>query len=262
MLSPLLALCLSAWPSAEAPLQVLPLPPRADAGTGRKLRIYVDAGHGAKDNHGASSCTCENEEDFTLRTAKALAEALLATGRFEVRLSRKDDEKPSYLTRTAEAEQWKADLMLGVHFDVRGVAYPYEPEPGRACWRAPLLGEDGQDSAGFAVLWSDEDAATHPERTKSARFGRALAARLAAAGLKPYGGYDYQGLYDPDEVPGGFIDRHVPGRRIWMLRKPKVPSLIIETHHALDLEERQRWQEQKTHQAFAAAVAAGLLDGG
>ena len=262
VLQPLLALWLTAWPSPDAPLQLLPLPAPSDAGARRKLKVYVDAGHGAKDNHGASSCTCENEEDFTLRTATGLAEALKATGRFEVRLSRAGGERPSYVARKAEAESWKADLLLGVHFDVRGVAYPYEPAPGLACWRAPLLGEDGQRSAGFAVLWSDEDAASHPERGKSARFGRAIAARLAEAGLTPYGGYDYQGLYDPDEVPGGFVDRHLPGRRIWMLRKPVVPSLIIETHHALDLEERQRWQEQKTHQAFAAAVAAALLEAG
>ncbi len=262
MIRPLVALWLAAWPAPGAPLQVLGLPPAADAGRARKLKVYVDAGHGAKDNHGAASCTCENEEDFTLRTAQALAGALRATGRFEVRLSRKGDEKPSYAARVAEAEQWKADLLLGVHFDVRGAAYAYEPEPGRSCWRAPVLGDDGQDSAGFALLWSDEDVATRPERARSAHFGRGIATKLAAAGLKPYGGYDYQGLYDPDEVPGGFVDRHLPRRRIWMLRKPKVPSVIVETHHALDLEERQRWQEPQTLEAFGAAVASALLEEG
>jgi N-acetylmuramoyl-L-alanine amidase len=256
----LVALLLTVWPSPGAPLQLVPLPPVPDAGAHRKLRIYVDAGHGAKDNHGAASCTCENEEDFTLRTADALARALIATGRFDVRQSRKGDEKPSYVARTADAEKWKADLLLGVHFDVRGQAYPYEPEPGKACWRAPLLGEDSQDSIGFAVLWSDEDAKTRLERALSAKLGRSIALKMAAAGMRPYNGYDYQGLYDGDETPGGFIDRHVPRRRVWMLRKPRVPSIIIETHHALDLQERERWQESKTHEAFAAAVAAALLD--
>jgi N-acetylmuramoyl-L-alanine amidase len=254
----LLWLWLTAWPSTHPPLERVALPAQA---TARKLKVYVDAGHGAKDNHGAVSCTCENEEDFTLRTASALAAALGATGRFEVKLSRSGDERPSYLTRTVEAEKWKADLLLGIHFDVRGVAYPWEPEKGKQCWRAPLLVDDETDAVGFALLWSDEEAATHPERSRSADFGRAIALRMAEAGMRPYRGYDYQGLYVADDAaPGGFIDRHRPRQRVWMLRKPRVPSIIIETHHALDLEERARWDEPATLEAFGAAVAAGLLD--
>jgi N-acetylmuramoyl-L-alanine amidase len=46
-----------------------------------------------------------------------------------------------------------------------------------------------------------------------------------------------------------------------MLRRPRVPSVIIETHHALDFEEAERWKEPRTLEAFAAAVAQGLVDG-
>lgn len=257
-MAPLLALVLSAWPADTTSLKVLALPPTPDAGTkAPKLRVYVDAGHGSKNNHGAASSSCENEEDFNLRTAEALVKALAATGRFELKLSRTGDAKPSYKTRVAEAEKWKADLILGIHFDVRGMAYPHEPEPGKVCWRAPLLGEEGQDSSGFSVLWSDEDAKTRPERAGSAKWGRALAIALAHSGMTPYNGWDYTGLYLTDPVPGGFIDR----RRVWMLRTPTVPSVIIETHHALDLREWARWGEPKTHEAFAAAVAAALASG-
>lgn len=251
-MSHLLWVFLAAWPAAQSPLQVLALPGAPDAGRPAKLRIYVDAGHGTKGNHGAVSSLCENEEDFTLRTAQALMKSLAATGRFDLKLSRTGAARPSYAARVAEAEQWKADLIVGLHFDVRGSAYPWE--------RAPLKGEDGGDAAGFSVLWSDEDAATRPERAKSAAFGRSVARKLAAAGIRPYSGWDYVGLYAADETPGGFIDRHVPRRRVWMLKKPRVPSIIIETHHALDLEERARWDEAATLGAFGAAVAAALLD--
>lgn len=250
---------LAAWPSSGAGLQTLTLPPPADAGAAARLRVYVDAGHGAKNNHGASSCTCENEEDFALRTAEALIKSLGATGRFELKLSRTGDARPSYAARVAEAERWKADLILGIHFDVRGSAYPYEPEPGKQCWRAPVIQAPGEETGGFAVLWSDEDSATRPEREGSARFGRSIARKMALAGLLPYGGWDYEGLYAGDEVPGGFVDRHLPRRRVWMLKKPKVPSVIVETHHALDLLERARWDEPATLEAFGAAIAAALL---
>lgn len=255
----LLWVFLAAWPSSGSGLQLLKLPDPPDAGKVAKLRVYVDAGHGAKDNHGAVSCTCENEEVFTLRTALALVKSLEKTGRFELKLSRSGEQKPSYAARVAEAEKWKADLILGIHFDVRGSAFPYEPEPGKVCWRAPVIEEYGQETGGFSVLWSDEDATTRPEREKSAQFGRAIAIKMAESGMTPYGGWDYQGLYDKDAVAGGFIDRHIPRRRVWMLKKPKVPSIIVETHHALDLQERARWDEPATLEAFGAAVAAALL---
>ena len=45
-----------------------------------------------------------------------------------------------------------------------------------------------------------------------------------------------------------------------MLRRPRIPSVIIETHHALDFEEVARWREERTLEAFAAAVAQGVVD--
>lgn len=45
-----------------------------------------------------------------------------------------------------------------------------------------------------------------------------------------------------------------------MLRGPQIPSVIIETHQSLDREEVLRWREDRTHDAFAAAVAQGLID--
>ena len=39
-----------------------------------------------------------------------------------------------------------------------------------------------------------------------------------------------------------------------------VPTVIIETHHALDYEEVERWREMRTRNVFANAVTKGLLD--
>jgi N-acetylmuramoyl-L-alanine amidase len=84
---------------------------------------------------------------------------------------------------------------------------------------------------------------------------------MQAAGFLPYDGNDYIGLYEDDpKSPGVFVDRHQPGRRIFFLRKPSMPSVIIETHHALDPREERRWREEKTLQAFGASLAAALSD--
>jgi N-acetylmuramoyl-L-alanine amidase len=47
---------------------------------------------------------------------------------------------------------------------------------------------------------------------------------------------------------------------VYFLKASSVPTIIIETHHALDPVEVARWDELKTADAFALAVAQGLLD--
>ncbi len=237
------------WPAASTPLTVakVEFPP----GFGKK-RIYLDAGHGAPGNEGNSSVTCEPEESFTLRVAQELARRLEATGHFRVKLSRKPGQRPTYPGRLEEAERWQADLFVSLHSDARGEASWWMASPDQWCLR--------NDAApGYSVLYADDI----PEPLLSRRLilARALARRMGDAGFYPYGGEDYVGLYDPDsEQPGTFVSRHQPGQRIFVLRKPPMPSVIIETHHALDLEEVARWREERTLEAFAAAVAQGVVD--
>lgn len=235
------------WPSSLAELTPPELTIRKK---GRRIRIYLDAGHGAPGNSGTQSAFCETEEDFTLRVARHLAERLRATGRFVVKLSRDGAKRPRYQDRVREANEWKADAFLSLHMDARGYATAWEPSPGKFCWRS-------DDTPGFAILWSDDA----PQKLKQRRvsLAREIAAQLQTTGFLAYDGVDYTGLYEGDEQPGVFVDRHVPGRRIYVLRRPKVPSVIIETHHALDVRETTRWREPRTLDAFSDAVTAALL---
>ena len=84
---------------------------------------------------------------------------------------------------------------------------------------------------------------------------------LIQAGFPPYGGEEYGGpLPHRDRAQGLFINDETSAQRIWFLRKLAVPTVIIETHHALDYEEVARWREMRTRNLFAFAVAKGLLD--
>jgi N-acetylmuramoyl-L-alanine amidase len=240
---------LPSWPAPGAPLKVQPLTvPKGF----RKKRIYLDAGHGYRDNRGNSSVTCEDEADFTLRVAEELARRLEATGHFRVRLSHKAGQNVAYRARISQAEGWRADAFVSLHSDARGMASRWAPAPGMPCLR--------QDATpGFSVLWADDTA--DPLKTRRVTLARALSQRIAETGLPPYSGVDYEGLYAGDpEHPGVFVDRHEPGRRIMVLRRPRIPSVIIETHHALDFEEAARWKEDRTLEAFSSAVAQGLVD--
>ncbi len=246
-----LLLCAStaraAWPAADAALTPPPLP----AGK-RVLRVYLDAGHGAPGNKGASSVFCEDEQVHTLFAAQRVAQALEQTGRFKVKVSRKAHGEAPYKRRLEAAQAFGAEAIVSLHSDARGTARPWETPFGKACLR-------NDDTPGFAVLWSDD--ADPPLKGARERLAVSVARRMARTGFLPYDGADYPGLYDPTPgQAGAFVDRHLPGFRIFFLRRPEIPSVIVETHHALDLLEVTRWREARTLDAFAAALAAGLLD--
>jgi N-acetylmuramoyl-L-alanine amidase len=234
------------WPMPLAPLKQLALPKAS-----RKYRVLVDAGHGAPGNEGNTSLHCEKERDVMRQVAFGLATRLSLMGPFEVRLSRDGEEQPSYAARKQLAEAWPADVVVSLHSDVRGESQPYV-EPGCTSQR-----NDGRP--GFSVLWSSEAASALAARRRALAW--AMTGALTEAGFTPYGGEEYGGLYLTEtEHKGSFINDETSGKRIWFLRKLDVPTIIIETHHALDYEEVARWREMRTRNVFAFAVARGLLD--
>jgi N-acetylmuramoyl-L-alanine amidase len=86
-------------------------------------------------------------------------------------------------------------------------------------------------------------------------LARALGVALADAAFPPWVGDNYEGLYVQDAVPGVWRDR----RNLYLLRAPTVPSILIETHNALDTRETLRWEEPETLDAFGRAMITGLL---
>lgn len=236
-----------AWPAEAALLhpQSVVVPARL---AGRI--VAIDAGHGAPGNTGARSARCRAEADVVEPVARMVAETLRQAG-LEVVELRPPGERPTYTERLRRLQASGAELMISIHGDIRGEGRPWSPSEGCAGLRL-----DGE--RGFSVLWSDEDPARTPARE---RLARALGARLSAVGLPAYAGGDYVGLYDPTRgAPGVFVDRHLPRQRIRFLRRPTVPSVIVETHHLLDPDEEARWREPAVHRAFAQALLAGVVD--
>ena len=172
------------WPNAGAPLT----PPSVSVPAAvRAQRVFIEAGHGAPGNTGNTSSWCLAEEDVTRALASDLGDRLLGLGPWQVRLAREGEDRPAYRTRIRAAEGWSADALISIHSDIRGAGRPWQP-PGmdRTC-----LHNDTQP--GFSVLWSDEGAAGLVSARRD--LARALGQRMAEAGLTPYRGNDYVGLY-------------------------------------------------------------------
>lgn len=238
------------WNEAVGPVHALVPSFSADFGT---RRVFVDPGHGAENNPGNSSCICQDEQDFTLDVAQNVANWLRSTGHFEVLLSREGDKRVAYAARVGAATAWGADIFLSIHSDIRGQTGETQlVGPDKVC-RVNL------GAPGFSVLLSEDG----PEALVAARknLARNTARRMREAGFGAYTGTEYGTLYaeDPDES-GVFLDRHAYEQRIFVLWKPTMPSIIVETHHALDPREVQFWSLGSTHAVFASVIAASLVD--
>jgi N-acetylmuramoyl-L-alanine amidase len=254
--SPILGVLLaSALPAEES--SAPPLYPRSGAAFStlevrfpkhfHKKRIFVDPGHGTAGNEGSTTALCDKEQDVVLTIARALGRTLESSGHFEVALARTSSRGPSYEERLRAAERFGADAILSIHLDARGTAALSTCANG-----ATALRNDAE--MGFGVLLSDRGGSRIVSKRRE--LSRAIAKRLEEVGFPPYDGFDYEGLYLGDSVEGVFVDR----RGLFMLRRPKIPSVIIETHHGLYLDETRLWREARTLEAFGDAVHAALLD--
>jgi len=217
----------------------------------RPIRLLLDAGHGALDNAGNTSTYGVEEQEFTLDLAQDVRAELEATGWFEVRTSRAAGELTAYAARIDAARAMGADAFVSLHSDVRGAARSWSPLPGLET-RAAL------DAPGFSVLFSDEGEAGLVARRRT--LAAAIADSMRGAGFFPYGGAEYEGLYAADAAcAGSFVDRHEDRKRIFVLRRTSIPSVIVETHNALDPREAARWDESFTRRAFALSLARALV---
>lgn len=225
----------------------LPLPPLSS-----RIRIAIDAGHGAPGNTGNEGCHCQPEADETRVEAHELARRLAWLG-FEVLETRTAEVGDRYVARIAAIERFRPQLVVSLHTDARADAWPARPSPdGGVCW------QNGADP-GFSVLWSDEGPAAIVERRRE--WGRAVSRALRSAGFLAYDGNDYGSLYRFDDEPGCFIDDRPKRQRVYFLRATtRAPVIIVETHHALDPVEVARWHDAATHDAFATAIASAALE--
>ncbi len=233
------------WPEADAPLHHPVIGVPADL---RSHRVFVVAGHGAGENKGNLGCRCVREEVFALDAASQLSARLAATGLFEVTEARSGEARPSYPARLRHLARSRSEILIELHSDARAI-------PVATAERS--VGEDPclctEVDPGLSVLVSDDGgAALNAARLSLARH---VADALGEAGFPLYDGNRYGDKYDRDTTPGVFLDR----RGLMMLRRPKVPSILIETHNALDPREAARWEEPRTRDAFGRAMIDALV---
>jgi N-acetylmuramoyl-L-alanine amidase len=94
-----------------------PLPRVTPARGDNPPLVVIDAGHGGQDPGAASPFTDRPEKDITLAIALAMRDALAASGRVRVAMTREDDRYLVLEDRYRIARRLDADLFISIHAD-------------------------------------------------------------------------------------------------------------------------------------------------
>jgi N-acetylmuramoyl-L-alanine amidase len=121
------AVDLAQWTARPTYKVSVPVPPPARRvalprvrGDDTRPLVVIDAGHGGVDPGAINPVTGLREKDVTLRIARAIRDALLASGRVRVALTRDDDRFLVLRERYGIARRLKASLFISVHCDSVG----------------------------------------------------------------------------------------------------------------------------------------------
>jgi N-acetylmuramoyl-L-alanine amidase len=93
------------------------LPRIAGAGDPARPLVVLDAGHGGRDPGATSPFGGRREKDVTLAIATALRDALAASGRVRVAMTREDDRYLILKDRYQIAREMGAELFISIHAD-------------------------------------------------------------------------------------------------------------------------------------------------
>ena len=196
-----------------------PLPRVTPARGDNPPLVVIDAGHGGHDPGAASPFVGRPEKDITLALALAMRDALAATGRVRVALTREDDSYRGLDERYQIARRLDADLFISVHADAAPLN---DAARGATVYTLSEVASDRQ----AALLASQQNAS---ERIAGTPRGQHDPDRP-----RPARGDERLGRFRPVALPRG---RPVfPFRPVWhrfaafvVLKAPDMPSILFES---------------------------------
>ena len=147
-------------PPASAPVVPKPASTNQPPSQSRPL-IVLDPGHGGQD-YGATAPNGDHEKDITLAFALQLRDLLVASGKFDVAMTRNDDTYLTLNQRVTLARQNRADLFVSLHADtfqeadIRGASIYTRDEKATDVLDKVLA--DGENRADVVAGYAPPDA--------------------------------------------------------------------------------------------------------
>lgn len=229
--------------------------PRIEGPDDRSLPlIVIDAGHGGHDPGALSPDGQHREEDLTLAMSRAARDALLATGRVRVALTRDSDRFLVLEERYGIAQRLGADLFISLHADAAGDASAagvavYTLSDSTSDREAARLAarENRSNMLGGIDLGSQTsnvrsiliDLTQRETMNRSVDFARTLQQMGAPHISFRRGAHRF----------AGFI----------VLKAPDVPAVLIETGFITNPADASRLASSAGQSSFARGLTAGVL---
>ncbi|MGE4482137.1 N-acetylmuramoyl-L-alanine amidase family protein [Acidocella sp.] len=225
--------------------------PRFACATTRKPLVMLDPGHGGHDP-GTIAPDGYYEKTIALATGLELRQALLATGRYHVAMTRVTDVFISLEERVRIAQEHKADLFLSMHCDhlpeedLRGASiFTLSDKASDKLAAAVAQDENSADGPGAAASGVSPQVAnilasleTRATKVGSATFSQNLAAALS--GTTPM-------LPDPQRSANFAV-----------LRDPSIPSVLLEMGCLSNVEDEQRLRDLKKRHLLVAQLTRAV----
>ena len=224
-------------------------PPRAETRRTERPLIVIDAGHGGHDP--GTRGLQHVERTVTLAAALELRDALEATGRYRVVLTRRTDVYVTRPRRVQIAREAGANLFISLHADAssdpatRGASVYTLSEQGatRAVRQVMRQGDwhqdlhlPGRDPSVDRILLDMTQRAT---QNRSAQFARTLLAQLETTD-RP--------LLRRSHRDAGFE----------VLLAPDVPAVLLEMGFMTNPEDERALTDERTRRRMMRAVAEGI----
>ena len=228
------------------------LPPVEGPPDASRPLVVIDAGHGGHDP-GASGQAGEREKDLTLLLARSVRDALLASGRVRVALTRDTDRFLVLEERADIARRLGADLFLSVHADAaqavtaRGATvYTLSDTASDSVAEALAARENRADSVngvnlagkGEAVSSILVDLARREMRGSSQRFGELVVRE----------GEEAIAFHDRPQREAAFI----------VLKSLDLPSALIEAGFISNTEDARSMRDAGWRKGFSRSVAQAV----
>lgn len=238
-----------AAPTGESDVK---LPPVTRARTADAPLVVIDPGHGGHDPGAVSPFVEQPEKHHVLELALAIRDALAATGRVRVALTREDDEYLPLEDRYAIARRLGAELFISIHAD----AAPNDGARGATIYTLSEVASDRQ----AALLASQQNES---ERIAGARLGSDASVNLILIDLAQRESMDVSAEF------ARILHREAapvfPFRPDWhrfaafiVLKAPDIPSVLFESGYLTNEEDSRYIASPEGRQQIATGMRRAI----
>ena len=229
----------------------IPTPKPAPPAAARKLLVMLDPGHGGKDPGAVRNGI--REKDVVLEFAKLLRDKLVASGRYQVQMTRTADRFVELDDRVEAARVMNADILISIHADalesgdVSGAtAYLISEQGSNAQLEQIIQNQDSAGTVAGVVLASEDIDIARTLIDLARRTTRNLSKEFADVIMEEFS----------KVTP--VVRRAVRPANYVVLRAPDTPAVLLELGFMSNDADLKRLQSAEWRETAANAVMRAL----